>query len=791
MMARILILGTLLSAGRTLAGGDSVNVSPVPVLSVDQNKQHYTKLFQPPEANAASLSPDGHLIAYAKREQGRLYVYVVNADKPEQAVVKKEILIDQDATDGMDDAREYTPAEMLWMGWVTPSRLVMEVNRKFLALGDGDGQWGSLTGMIIAMDSNGDNAISLATPRDLQKIGFEGVAERGVRARTGKASARAESASGADLVYNSDDASAPLSAEDETVVPTGDARFWRSPSVIGFCPDDAESILVRANAQGKSNYYGVYKINALTGKRTLVSEQEPAPLCRVLSDRLGNARIYMPRTTDATFPHRYLYAKTKGFMRWQNLDNMPKTDASVGGFSVSPDNYFGTRSIPLGFDYNSTILYYASNIGRDAYGIYALNVESGEPVKFAVENAKFDMITPDVGGFPGGREGSSVLVFDRHTLEFSGIHFTDAKRTTRWVNPVLQSVQASLEAALPGRIVTVLEWNSEGSKYLVKASAPSDPGAYYIYNRITKELNEFVQKSPWLNNELLHEAIDFGFPTADKSHVTGIITIPSQIRSKKIPVVVVCPDYPWDRVQLDFSPETQAIATMGFAVIEVNSRSAWGYGIKRRESASVGERSELQALDILTALDKLAQYLPLDLQHVAVMGHNYGGYTAMRVLQLHQDRFRCAIAVNAPLDPNQWLNDIMLNSGDAAPLLTRKGLDTDAELRAAPLMKAASNIKKPVCVFNYRGRVEAEDSLAMRMYAAGERFVESVRINGVSGAAFHSLENDYMRGLPLAKAGVCGEIEGFLNATMYNFNVNMGPIKMIDSNSNADRASAH
>lgn len=742
--------------------------------TLEQREAKLTPLFMPETTTMAALSPDGKLLAYTKREGTSLHVVVVDAVDTTKVLSNKEIMTDRDSTPGMDDSAEMTPANVRWLGWVTPTRLVMETNKVFLQPVGENAGWRSFYGAIMSMDADGGNARYLATPFDLEKIGFESAASRGVRAKGGKASERAESA--AARVASREDGPGVDGSLPES--PTNlEGRNPRTLRVMDFSVDDPESIIVRADSQYS---YGIYKINAVTGKRSTISEQEMPPLSYCLADQKGVARIFLPRTTDTAFPHYYLYAKTQGLSRWQNLANIVKSVPEAASFYVSPDNYFKSRAIPLGFDHNPDILYYASNMGRDTYGVYALNTKTGERVKFALENDKFDLITPAPAYFPGGDAGKSILVFDRYTREFVGIRYNAKQGTTQWVSPLLQTVQSSMEAALPGRSVFLHGWNADGTRFLASTNGPSDPGAFYIYDRPAKKLNEFVRIAPWIDTAALHEAVDFSFPAKDGSSVTGILTMPSNIKVRRLPVIVVCPPQPSDRVKYQYNPETQALAGMGFVIIEMNNRRAWGFGTKRRESGFAAGCSATQAADIFVALDELAKYIPIDLKCVAVMGGKYGGYMALRALQLHPERFRCAIAVDSPINPKQWLNEIKLNTGDVSILLTENGLDSAADLNEEPLIKESQKISRPVCVFNYRGETETEDTRSMRLYATAEQFVEAVRRNGAKESEFHTLESDYMRGLPKARSTVFLQIEDFLNTVMYDYGVNVGPMRIVD-----------
>jgi dipeptidyl aminopeptidase/acylaminoacyl peptidase len=55
-------------------------------------------------------------------------------------------------------------------------------------------------------------------------------------------------------------------------------------------------------------------------------------------------------------------------------------------------------------------------------------------------------------------------------------------------------------------------------------------------------------------------------------------------------------------------------------------------------------------------LDELAKRGLIDARRVAVIGSTFGGYLALRALQLHPGRFVCGVVADVPSDLPAWLN---------------------------------------------------------------------------------------------------------------------------------------
>jgi len=220
-----------------------------------------------------------------------------------------------------------------------------------------------------------------------------------------------------------------------------------------------------------------------------------------------------------------------------------------------------------------------------------------------------------------------------------------------------------------------------------------------------------------------------------------------------------------------------AIANMGFAVLQVNPRGTWGFGAKHRLAAQ-SAFDEIQIADIITVIDELAKGMPLNPKRVAIFGHDRGGYLAMRAAQLRPDRFRCAIGIEPTVNLAGWLAESRWTSGASAPALTRSFFG-EKLLKQNPLMDGAKTIARPVFVLAYRG---LDGGPTTQYYLNARTFASAVDRADVPGK-FFDLSTDYMQGLPGARSEVMRNIEDFLNENIYAYNVKMGETQVIENGS--------
>jgi dienelactone hydrolase len=753
----------------------------------------FKRLFQPFRTDTAALSPDGRYLAYSLRDGENLSVAVVEIDHPEKIKTLVKVVDDTAATPMMsDNQREKTPARINWLRWATPTRVVVETNR-IHATNTGTGtesSWQNWSGAVLAFDADGGNARQIAGPDDVYENNpsFEGSGSFAVRReKSAKFNSRvrlpdealdaAETARAAeDDAFGFGRAGGSLSGEPPApeAPPVLPVALSSGPSPRNFRIFDLDAnrpgavtlLASGVTRESGQRQLGFYSLDAITGKLTNQAD-DFVPVNRVPRvDRQGRIRLTIADTVLASFPLAYTYLGPKGQNRPQPLDEI----TGLKGFHVSPENYFSERAIPLGFDENPNLLYYAANLGRDTYGIYTWDLAAGTRGQLAVENPSFDLVRPPNAGFPD----LDILVFDRFTHQLAGVRYDGAFRTTAWLRPEWHGLQGQLEKMFPGRSVEISEWDEAGRRFLFRTEGPADAGAYYLFDREQAKVMEFVRRAPWIDTNQTFVTLPFAFARPDGTRLSGLVTVPQQPRLKPIPMVVLCPDVPWQRVNPDFQTEVQALADMGFAVVQYTGRGAWGFGRNHRQSITAGY-DLVQVEDLVSIVTNLPQLFAVNTRRVALLGRGHGGFIALRALQEYPEKFRCAVALDAPVNLADWLAEQRWSEEDVRPLLTKAWLGDAPRLRAAPLTSAPEKITKPILLLSYPG---PEGQPRRSGYAATNGFVSSVRRRG-GLAELEDLPTDYMRGLPGARAAVFDRIEEFLNVNVYDFQVKMPDIKII------------
>jgi pimeloyl-ACP methyl ester carboxylesterase len=750
--------------------------------------------FKPFQTDRAALAPDGKHLAYAERNGEKIYLVIVDLE----AKAAKRYPIADDEVEMLSGRKEKTPARLTYLEWVTDRRLVASLQDE----------------VIFALDANGSNFKELVQSQDLQRLtSFTRRMVRSGRTQPGittpessSESAFYRTARGTSLqgAGSDSDSAAPASRlppmESGTIslgdtTPTeverdfaanedtsdlfseGEAtRLLIAPHVVELPPDDPEHIIIEARGRTGPTDDGrlaetdsstlpgndspiatdvttsLFKVNVYTGRLTSLTQE--IATSRLLSDKQGQPRLAV---THFGADRDFKIMREVGARLTPLGQLTPEMESQ--NFRLSPGNFLGERSFPLGFDYDPNVLYYASNVGRDTYGIFSLDLKAGKRTEFSVEAPQHDLVDLN-NPLP-----EDVLVFDRHQRKLAGVRYTRIARETRWLDAELRELQRALDRKYPNAQVEILDWDRARTRFLVSSSNQSDPGGFYILEKASGKLVEYARRAPWISPEQMFETLPFEVRTPSGETVSGYFTLPRQQRLNPVPLLVYCHDGPWSRDWPEYNRGVQALAAMGFAVAQVNYRGSSGFGQKHLNALHNGY-DQVALADILAVVNWLQADKVVHTAAVAILGNGYGGYLALRALQLHPDRFRCGVSINAPTDLPAWL------SNPPGAFAFRRDVrrtffkaDT-ATLAAISPVRSPEKITKPLLIVRSEldTSVLPAQSLEMARVLGKSRTTRSYQMTG----------EGHTRWLPGSHEKLFAELEAFFNETIYSYSVKLG-----------------
>jgi dipeptidyl aminopeptidase/acylaminoacyl peptidase len=740
----LLALGTLHSAEDATPANETRSVDSV------------TPFFTPFATERAALAPDGKHVAYTLHRDHTAYVIIMDVERPQ---VKLTVAIGEDraavntfdrdrvnpASDEPDfGADEKTPATVPFLVWAGPNRLNVSNDVPELVAVDGDG---AHPGKLVDQD---DVSVMLNSP----------------------------------------------GSTDPTTPPNSRKPFVRRPpKVLALLPDDPEHILVSAealvqNASSLPEYLvSVYRADVHTGKLKSLHEESFPTSAQVLYDRDGRVRLMWTQLKRRqTYAYTGLNGRGGDFAKFAG-------DEFASSLYRSPENYLSERSFPVAFDYDPNVAYVASNAGRATLGLYAVDLRTKQRTAIGPDKFSFDAVDLDHDA------AAQQLVFDRYQKKLAGIRITGITPSTYWLDPDLAKIQHDLDRSFPARFAQILEWDRERSRFLVQVSSCPDPGRLFIFFRADQRALEFMRFAPELDIDAVSQTKPFEFTTPVGVHLSGYLTRPSEPLINPPPLLLFCHDPLLGRSLPQYDRDVRAFAAMGFVVAQVNYRGTAGFGRAHRDaflSGLPGRNDRAPIDDLLATVEWIAGQQRIDRKRIALFGSGYGGTLALRALELEPERFRCAIAIDAPTDLRGWLNygdvkqmgsegALVSDAGSATGEVTTESnartsrqipVDFFAELRKHIFASGAPNldrisplqeiraITKPVFLIQDRSAPDIPPGQS-------SAFCRALRRQGVT-AEFLEVGPEFTRRLPKTSAQTFGRIREFVNLNLYDFDVKAG-----------------
>ena len=272
---------------------------------------------------------------------------------------------------------------------------------------------------------------------------------------------------------------------------------------------------------------------------------------------------------------------------------------------------------------------------------------------------EFDLATMKLGkkvfGVEGYDIGGASINVDRDGLD--GVSVTEARDRTVFFNNRLQAIQDTLEESYGKGNVDILSADRKREHIAFSVAKPGQSPGFYVFNTVTGGIGLLGWQNETLKDAQLNPVSVVHYPTSDGKTIEAFLTMPRHSPGgRDLPLVILPHGGPWARDSADWDPYewAQAIAELGYVVIQPNFRGSTGYG-RQWEKAAEGKWGYRMSDDLNDAIPFLAAKGIVDPKRVCIFGWSYGGYAAARAAQRDGDKYRCAIAGAAPVDMPQMI----------------------------------------------------------------------------------------------------------------------------------------
>lgn len=214
-----------------------------------------------------------------------------------------------------------------------------------------------------------------------------------------------------------------------------------------------------------------------------------------------------------------------------------------------------------------------------------------------------------------------------------------------------------LSAQFPESYVHFINFSRDGGKLLFSVASDRDPGAFYLFDRVTNKAMLLFPVSPWVDPSRMAERRPIRFTASDGLEIHGYLTLPPDTAGTKPPLVLLPHGGPHGVADAwGFDSDAQFLASRGYAVLQVNYRGSGGRG---RGFQIAGYRlwgGRVQD-DLIDGVRWLVAQGTVDATRMCAFGASFGAYAAMMTTIRSPGLFKCAVGYSGLYDLAQMYDE--------------------------------------------------------------------------------------------------------------------------------------
>ena len=316
----------------------------------------------------------------------------------------------------------------------------------------------------------------------------------------------------------------------------------------------------------------------------------------------------------------------------------------------------------LAFGADNETAYLIDKANSDTGALRAYNVRTGE-------------MSPPLFSSPDGEIDSLLLSPDHSRLD--GVLYTTDKPHYHFFNPSRAKLQEQIDKTLPKTLNHVVSTSWDEKVLLINAHSDRDPGTYLLFDRTKGQMRVISKVMHQIKSEQMRPMEPITYAARDGLVIHGYLTRPANSEGKKVPLILNPHGGPYGpRDHWGFNPEVQYLASLGFAVLQVNYRGSGGYGTRFLHAGFHEWGGKMQD-DLTDAVHWAIDQGIADPKRVVIYGASYGGYATLAGLVYTPELFCCGINYVGVTDLADQAAKLRTSASTGSNLFARESIGDD------------------------------------------------------------------------------------------------------------------
>lgn len=440
-------------------------------------------------------------------------------------------------------------------------------------------------------------------------------------------------------------------------------RTYGYARMLDPLPHDPDHALIQVDhaADALEGHTEAFRMHTYTGALKPVARAPMAGYAHFLADHQAEVRYVV--VSDLANRLQTFWRQTGGEWQQENTGNLKEANIVPLAFAEDGSSVFVTADDGRGSD----CLVERSLVGRDKRRTLTCGLND---VVFSFDG-KVPIATVSAPGAP--------------ELKFLNTGHPDGRQF------------AELAKAFKNQFVEWVSATADGSKVVLLAYSDRDPGQFYLLDKKTGSAEYLLSRRAWIDPQQMAVRRPISYKTRDGHTVWGYLTLPSGRKAERLPAVVMPHGGPFGvRDHWIWDADAQALASRGYAVIQVNYRGSDGYGRRHRDAGKRGWGT-VMIDDISDGVRWAAKQGHVDPDRLCIFGGSYGGYAAMMSAVREPDLYKCVIGYVGVYDLPALRSDADFARFQSGENYFDEYVGADPEqLRAQSPMHQLARLKAPV-----------------------------------------------------------------------------------------------